>query len=301
MWPYSRFVAYLQLTCPYVEVGAEKCSWCYWNKTSVRRMKLYMWQLCAAAAMMLIVVVLLTSLRTGGRLRRTITKLREARKRRVFASVGLVLLAVIGVYDYREQFWSSSLPANAAARRDDLVRIKQSVGVLPADLNQVASTLRSVSRGTGHGQSKDPAVTPMLQPAAVAAPDGSRMQLHMQLRGTARVLYAVATCSAPGFPPIVDAIFETWGSDLPRKQLVLAGGLKDDFIEGLAEEETPCGDKGGDFWCKEAVTLWRGAQRAKELNAGWLCVSQEDKYIWTDAVDKEFSKFDPSVPGVYGA
>ena len=170
---------------------------------------------------------------------------------------------------------------------------------LPSDLNQVASTLQSVSRGTGHRQSKG--VTPMLQPAAVDAPDGSRMQLHLQLRGTVRVLYAVATCSAPGFPPIVDAIFETWGSDLPRKQLVLAGGLKDDFIEGLAEEETPCGDKGGDFWCKEAVTLWRGAQRAKELNAGWLCVSQEDKYIWTDAVDKEFSKFDPSVPGVYGA
>ena len=92
-------------------------------------MKLYMWQLCAAAAMMLVVVVLLTSLRTGGRLRRTITKLREARKRRVFATVCLVLLAVIGVYDYREQLWSSSLPANAAARRDALVRIKESVGV----------------------------------------------------------------------------------------------------------------------------------------------------------------------------
>jgi hypothetical protein len=119
------------------------------------------------------------------------------------------------------------------------------------------------------------------------------------LFGSARVLYGIATCSAPGFPPIVDAIFDTWGKKLPRQQLVLAGGLRDDNIEGLVQEATPCGDKAKDFWCKEAVTIWRAAQRAKAMNAGWLCVSQEDKYIWVDEVDAALKDLDSSKPMVY--
>lgn len=117
--------------------------------------------------------------------------------------------------------------------------------------------------------------------------------------GKARVLYGIATCSAAGFPAIVDAVFETWAQKLPREQLVIAGGLRDDAVDGLAKERTPCGDKAHDFWCKEAVLLWRAAKRAEALDAKWVCVSQEDKYIWTDAVDAELGKHDASQPVVF--
>ena len=119
------------------------------------------------------------------------------------------------------------------------------------------------------------------------------------LLGKARVLYGIATCSAAGFPAIVDAVFDTWAQKLPREQLVIAGGLRDDAADGLVTEHTPCGDKSKDFWCKEAVLLWRAAQRAEALNAHWMCVSQEDKYIWTEAVDAELSKHNASLPTVF--
>ena len=57
------------------------------------------------------------------------------------------------------------------------------------------------------------------------------------LSGTARVLYGIATSSAREFPEIVDAVFETWAKELPREQLIIAGGLRDDdATEGLEDK-----------------------------------------------------------------
>ena len=121
------------------------------------------------------------------------------------------------------------------------------------------------------------------------------------LYGDARVLYGIATCSAPGFPDIVEAIFDTWAKPLPRQQLILSGGLRDDNLDGLQDEVMPCGDSAKDFWCKEAVTIWRAARRAKAMNAGWLCVSQEDKYIWTKQVDAALKTHDSTKPLVFAS
>jgi len=97
---------------------------------------------------------------------------------------------------------------------------------------------------------------------------------------------------------MVKAQLETWGSGIPRENFIIVGGKYDDVNFGLVKEPMPCGDTLEDSACKESVMLDRAISRAKQLDADWLAVSQDDKYIWPSKVQKELTKFDSGKPMV---
>ena len=122
-----------------------------------------------------------------------------------------------------------------------------------------------------------------------------------RLQGKTKVLYGIATCALPKFTKIMDAVLDTWAASLPREQLVIAGGVHDDFADGLVDYSTPCGEHWSWFWCKEATVLYRAARRAEELDVDWVQVMQEDKYVWPAQVEAQLSKYNPEEAVVLAA
>lgn len=102
------------------------------------------------------------------------------------------------------------------------LEIEQSEQVARSDIAQMQATVDLRA-----------AKTP--RPASHAM-DSSRLQ------GNAKVLYGIATCALPKFAGIMDAVLDTWAAGLPREQLVIAGGVHNDFNEGLVDYSTPCGE-----------------------------------------------------------
>lgn len=114
------------------------------------------------------------------------------------------------------------------------------------------------------------------------------------------VLYGIETCSAKKYTDIVDAVFETWAKNVPRKHVIMVGGLHDDAEKGLTKVPMICPDTVGSLSCKETVLLFRAVERAVELDAQWLAVMQEDKFVSPVEVERTLQGFDSSKALVLG-
>jgi len=114
------------------------------------------------------------------------------------------------------------------------------------------------------------------------------------------VLYGIETCSAKKYTDIVDAVFETWAKNVPRKHVIMVGGLHDDAKKGLTKVPMICPDTVGSLSCKETVLLFRAVERAVELDAQWLAVLQEDKFVSPAKVASTLQGFDSSKAMVLG-
>merc|ERR1712113_173872 len=114
-----------------------------------------------------------------------------------------------------------------------------------------------------------------------------------------QVLYGIESCSGKYYVEMVDAQLNTWGKEVPRENIIIVGGPRDDAAVGIEEGNAfKCGDRQTDLACKEGLMLWRAVDRMDRVGANWLVVSQDDKYLWRKALDKVLREFDANKPQV---
>lgn len=120
-----------------------------------------------------------------------------------------------------------------------------------------------------------------------------------------KVVWGLETNGNAAYEAIVEAQLDTWAKDIPRQELVVVGGKFDDEKVGDSWSTdvvaNSCADDRGHLNCKEAVLLLRGIDRANALGADWLMVGQEDKYLWTETVQRALASMDASKPQVLGS
>jgi len=131
--------------------------------------------------------------------------------------------------------------------------------------------------------------------AAKEWPHGALMETDAE----GPVLYGIYTSNVSDYTHMLDAQFETWAKDLPRKDIVVSGSHRDDAIEGLTSVPLNCSDAPSGQPCKEGTLLFRARARARERNADWFVSATEDKYIWTAELERALARLDSSVPVVY--
>jgi len=124
------------------------------------------------------------------------------------------------------------------------------------------------------------------------------LKVAPEKRKMPRVLWGIESCDGQAYEDMVNAQLETWAAGIPRENLIIVGGKYDDLHVGLAEELTLCSNEQNALACKEAVVLDRAVSRAKQVDADWLAVGQDDKYIWVTEVEKQLSKYDSTKPMV---
>jgi hypothetical protein len=118
-------------------------------------------------------------------------------------------------------------------------------------------------------------------------------------RSEFQVLYGIESCNGSHNVDMVDAQLKTWGKDLPRENLIIVGGPRNDVAAGVeAEDAFTCGDQLEDLACKEGLLLWRAIARMERVSAKWLVVGQDDKYIWRKALDRALLEYDADEPQV---
>lgn len=161
------------------------------------------------------------------------------------------------------------------------------------ELHMWISQIRRLLQTTSENVSQI-ADAPMVSNAPVFAPVGSKA--HQ------RVLYGVETCSDPTMEEIVETGLRTWAKHINRENLIVVGGKYDDANYGLEKHHKLhyCMDVIQDLYCAELVLIWRAIERARVIDADWLVVSQEDKYIWTEGLEALIAPFDPAEKTVLG-
>jgi hypothetical protein len=127
----------------------------------------------------------------------------------------------------------------------------------------------------------------------------SQVNAHGHGRTDFPVLYGIESCPGQSYVDMVDAQLDTWAKAVPRENLIIVGGPRDDVAAGV-ETATgfTCGDDKQDLACKEGLLLWRAVDRAERLGSKWLIVSQDDKYIWRGALEEELLAIDAEEPQV---
>eukprot|EP00928_Gymnodinium_smaydae_P007517 TRINITY_DN12699_c0_g1_i1.p1 TRINITY_DN12699_c0_g1~~TRINITY_DN12699_c0_g1_i1.p1 ORF type:complete len:276 (+),score=51.04 TRINITY_DN12699_c0_g1_i1:657-1484(+) len=103
---------------------------------------------------------------------------------------------------------------------------------------------------------------------------------------------------------MVKAQLHTWARGLPREQLIVVGGPFDDRHHGVIrdeDDEYQCQESQASLACKEGLMLWRASKRVESTGAGWLMVSQDDKYVWREELEEAMKRYDPDTPQVLGS